>query len=294
MSAPPSLRRGATGEWVRRLQAALLDAGIDPGPMDGDFGDSTEQAVLDFQESSGLEVDGVVGPTTWDALGVAEPEDDRSLLPDETPVPSGEDWAAVDGDERMRYVMALLVEQYGYPVAGAAGIVGNLWAESGILPQRIEGSSAATPMRARDFGGDKVDFTAEEIMTRDRSAGLGPALPGVGLAQWTSSGRRAGLFQHFYQGQVLGADVLFNMEAQVDYLVQEMQSSYARVHEVLNNPGVHVDDASDEVVYSFEVPGSILEGGMKLPRTDPRVQQTFRVRRGHSQRALRIYEASQP
>jgi hypothetical protein len=294
MSARPNLRRGATGEWVQRLQEALLDAGFDPGPVDGDFGDLTEQAVLDFQESSELQVDGIVGPMVWNALGVAEPGDDSTPAPDETPAPSGEDWAAVDGDERMRYVMALLVEQYSYPVDGAAGIVGNLWAESGVRPQRIEGSSAATPMRARDFAGDTVDFTAEETMNRDRSAGLGPALPGVGLAQWTSSRRRAGLFRHSYRGQVLGADVLFSMEAQVDYLVQEMQSSYARVHEVLTAPGVSVDDASDEVVYSFEVPGSVLEGGAKLPRTDPRVQQTFQARRGHSQRALRIYEASQP
>lgn len=292
MSARPVLRRGASGEWVRRLQEALLDAGFDPGSVDGDFGGLTEQALLDFQESSGLDVDGVVGPMTWDALGVAEPDDVPSPAPDGTPVPSGADWAAVDGDERMRYVMALLVEHHGYPVHGAAGIVGNLWAESGVIPQRIEGSSSATPMRARDFAGDTVDFTAEEIMKRDRSSGLGPALPGVGLAQWTSSGRRAGLFRHSYEGQVLGADVLFSMEAQVDYLAQEMRSSYSRVHQVLTDPGVDADEASDEVVYGFEVPGSILEGGAKLPRTDPRVQQTFRVRRGHSQRALRIYEAS--
>ena len=292
MSARPSLRRGDAGEWVRRLQEVLADEGFDPGPVDGDFGDTTEQAVFAFQESRGLRMDGVVGPSTWDALGVTEPADDPSDVPDETPVPPGKDWVVVDGDERMRYVMALLVEQYGYPVDGAAGIVGNLWAESGVLPQRIEGSSSATPMRARDFAGDTVEFTAEEIMTRDRPAGRGPALPGVGLAQWTSSGRRAGLFGHSYQGQVLGADVLFSMEAQVDYLAAEMQSSYARVHKVLTDPDVNADDASDEIVYNFEVPGSVLEGGVKLPRTDPRVQQTFQVRRKNSQRALKIYQAS--
>lgn len=294
MSARPVLRRGHIGGWVRRLQEALLEAGFDPGQVDENFGGITEQAVLDFQESSGLEVDGVVGPMTWDALGVAESEDDPHPGPDDTPAPSVEDWVAVDGDERMRSVMSLLVEQYGFPANGAAGIVGNLWAESGVLPHRIEGSSSATPMRARDFAGNTVDFTAEEIRDRDRSAELGPALPGVGLAQWTSSGRRAGLFEHSYGGQVLGANVLFSVEAQVDYLVQEMQSSYVRVHQVLNDPDVTVDDASDEVVYSFEVPGSVLEGGTKLPRTDQRVQQTFEARRAHSQRAREAFAANQP
>ena len=53
-----------------------------------------------------------------------------------------------------------------------------------------------------------------------------------------------------------------------------------------------VDDASDEVVYNFEVPGSILAGGAKLPRTDPRVQATFQQRRNHSQRASSVYQLS--
>ena len=49
---------------------------------------------------------------------------------------------------RVLRVMHLLVHRYGFPVNGAAGIVGNLVAESGVLPNRIEGSRTATPMRA--------------------------------------------------------------------------------------------------------------------------------------------------
>lgn len=72
-----------------------------------------------------------------------------------------------------------------------------------------------------------------------------------------------------------------------------MQTSYARVNAAaLTDPQVSVDVASDEVVYNFEVPGSILQGGAKLPRTDPRVQQTFQVRRRHSQRASSTYQLS--
>jgi hypothetical protein len=275
MDARPTLRRGDIGEWVRLLQEALIAGGVDPGAVDGDFGVLTERAVLEFQAGRGLEVDGVVGPMTWNALGVPEP--------------ARVDWTAVDGDERMRSVMALLVEEHGYPVDGAAGIVGNLWAESGVLPPRIEGSSSATPMRARDFAGHIVDFTAEQIMNRDRSGRIGPARPGVGLAQWTSAGRRSGLFRHAFRGTVLGAEILFSMQAQVDYLVHEMPD-FARVDRVLRDPQVSVDDASDEVVYNFEVPGSILAGGAKLPRTDPRVQATFQQRRIHSQRASSVYQ----
>lgn len=46
-------------------------AGHDPGPVDGAFGPRTELAVLSFQESHGLRVDGIVGPQTLAALGLA-------------------------------------------------------------------------------------------------------------------------------------------------------------------------------------------------------------------------------
>jgi hypothetical protein len=49
---------------------------------------------------------------------------------------------------RVLQVMDLLVRRYGYPVNGAAGLVGNLIAESEVLPNRIEGSAIGTPMRA--------------------------------------------------------------------------------------------------------------------------------------------------
>lgn len=36
--------------------------------VDGDYGPSTERAVLSFQSNNGLVVDGGVGPQTWGAL----------------------------------------------------------------------------------------------------------------------------------------------------------------------------------------------------------------------------------
>src|SRR3546814_16509307 len=56
------------------------------------------------------------------------------------------------------------------------------------------------------------------------------------------------------------------MDAHVDYLVQEMQGNYSRVYNFISNAGVSLNDASDEVVYRFEVHGSVLGGGGLLPR----------------------------
>ena len=51
------------------IQAALKNAGFDPGKVDGKMGPRTRQAIKDFQKSKGLVPDGVVGPKTWNLLG---------------------------------------------------------------------------------------------------------------------------------------------------------------------------------------------------------------------------------
>ncbi|MCU0701211.1 MAG: peptidoglycan-binding protein [Myxococcaceae bacterium] len=63
-----SLERGAEGEKVRQMQDQLKRAGFDPGPVDGKFGPRTEKAVERFQRARGLEVDGIAGRKTFDAL----------------------------------------------------------------------------------------------------------------------------------------------------------------------------------------------------------------------------------
>jgi putative chitinase len=56
------LKKGSTGENVKRLQAELgLDA-------DGVFGSGTEAAVKKWQAANGLAADGIVGPKTFAKL----------------------------------------------------------------------------------------------------------------------------------------------------------------------------------------------------------------------------------
>jgi peptidoglycan hydrolase-like protein with peptidoglycan-binding domain len=50
---------------VRVLQRRLMLAGDSPGPIDGRYGPLTRNAVMLFQASRGLAVDGIVGPQTW-------------------------------------------------------------------------------------------------------------------------------------------------------------------------------------------------------------------------------------
>ena len=55
----PTLRRGAQGDLVKRVQSKVGVA------VDGDFGPGTEAAVRRFQDARGMVPDGIVGPKTW-------------------------------------------------------------------------------------------------------------------------------------------------------------------------------------------------------------------------------------
>lgn len=70
------LRNGMDGEDVKELQTCLIGLDYDCGAWgaDGEFGDSTQQAVERFQTAHGCMVDGEVGPETLAALEKAMEE----------------------------------------------------------------------------------------------------------------------------------------------------------------------------------------------------------------------------
>ena len=64
-----NLYRGCRGEDVKWLQYVLNQQGASPVlVVDGDFGYNTRNAVIAYQRSHGLYVDGVVGPNTMRVL----------------------------------------------------------------------------------------------------------------------------------------------------------------------------------------------------------------------------------
>ncbi len=69
------LRYGSQGPLVEEVQEALARRGFYEGRVDGDFGPRTMRCVLEFQTTAfGPDADdGVVGPITAAALGVAWP-----------------------------------------------------------------------------------------------------------------------------------------------------------------------------------------------------------------------------
>lgn len=65
--APSSLKQGTHNEAVRNLQQSLAKQGYNV-KIDGYFGPGTKTAVEAYQRAHGLQVDGIVGPTTLQQL----------------------------------------------------------------------------------------------------------------------------------------------------------------------------------------------------------------------------------
>ena len=66
----PIVSCGDTGEYVTLMQQRLIAKGYSCGRWgaDGDYGDGTKAALLQFQRKAGLDADGVCGAQSWTKL----------------------------------------------------------------------------------------------------------------------------------------------------------------------------------------------------------------------------------
>ena len=66
----PVLKIGSRGAYVLAWQKFLNQNGYPCGAEDSIFGPNVKKAVMDWQFSHGLEVDGIIGRNTWASIGV--------------------------------------------------------------------------------------------------------------------------------------------------------------------------------------------------------------------------------
>lgn len=124
---------------------------------------------------------------------------------------------------------------------GIAGLMGNLYAESGLVPNNVQncyekklGVTDASYTAAVDSG-------AYTNFVRDAA--------GYGLAQWTYWSRKQGLLEFAKaKGKSIG-----DLETQLDFLMKELREGYKAVLKILQTAG-SVRAASDAVLLNFERP----------------------------------------
>lgn len=153
---------------------------------------------------------------------------------------------------------------YGMTPFGACGLIANLEAESdGFYPNRTE---YLCIKRLKENGVKDKDgnYYTQESYTKAIDNGeisceefLHP-LPGkqygYGLAQWTSPGRKAGLWNLAHQKGVSIADE----DMQMEYVLHELEESYGTVLNVLKT-ATSIREASDVVLKKFEIPADTSE-----------------------------------
>ena len=139
----------------------------------------------------------------------------------------------------------------GMTAEGAAGMMGNLQAESGLIPDRVE---IRCLNRYKEQGKYYTDATYTAFVdngTISKAEFLRPMGKqyGYGLAQWTSPGRKEGLYDLCKKKKVS----IGNADAQLEYLVTELKNGYQGVWKTLTTTH-DIRTASNTVLMKFEMP----------------------------------------
>lgn len=140
----------------------------------------------------------------------------------------------------------------GLAPCGVAGIMGNMNAESGMLPNRVE-TLCLKKLKEKWYDYTNETYTAAvdsgKITRKQFLNPLSGCQYGYGIVQWTSPDRKAGLYDLCKSRGVSIAD----LEAQLEWLMLELNVSYKKVLNVLKAAN-SVQEASDYVLCNFEQP----------------------------------------
>lgn len=135
---------------------------------------------------------------------------------------------------------------------GTAGLMGNLYAESLCNPVCLENLCI---QRYKERQGKIYTSAIYGALVDDGTISRNEFIRpmgyqyGWGLCQWTSPGRKGKLYDHCKVKKVSIGD----LQAQLDFLITELQQSYPSVWHMLTTTD-SISDASDAVLIKFEMP----------------------------------------
>lgn len=147
---------------------------------------------------------------------------------------------ALNGTTNEQKIWNFLIA-HGLTPCGAAGLMGNIYAESGLLPNNLQNT-----------GNTKLGMTdAQYTVAVDCGSYTNFAKDGYGygLCQWTYHTRKAALLAY---AKTAGKSV-GDLEMQLNFLLKEMGDSYKAVLAALKTTTT-VKAASDSVMVNFERP----------------------------------------
>ena len=157
--------------------------------------------------------------------------------------------AATPGEDATEKAIWDFLKSKGFNDFAAAGVMGNLFAESGLNPQNLQNTYN------KKIGKTDAQYTAE--VDNGSYTNFVHDSAGYGLAQWTYYSRKQGLLN---AARAAGVSI-GNMNMQLAYLWQELQG-YKSVMATLK-AAASVRVASDAVLTGFEKPADQSEAVQK-------------------------------
>lgn len=132
---------------------------------------------------------------------------------------------------------------------GAAGLMGNLQAESGLKPTNLQNTYENAPAKTGGVGYTDASYTA--AVDSGTYTGFVTDRAGYGIAQWTYPARKQALLNFVKTMRCSIGD----LEAQLGFLSTELAGSFPGVLAVLKS-AASVQEASNKVLLDFERPAS--------------------------------------
>lgn len=150
----------------------------------------------------------------------------------------------LEGGDDAEKIWNYLTRNAGFTKQGAAGIMGNMRAESGLQSNNLENQYN------NSTGMSDAQYTAAVDNGSYSGSKFGNDRYGYGLVQWTSEGRKPGLYKMAKERGVSIAD----LGMQLDYMTQEMESGYPNLVKLAKSPTASLYDVSTEMVKRYEIP----------------------------------------
>ena len=139
-----------------------------------------------------------------------------------------------------QHIWDVLYAKIGNPY-GVAGLMGNLYAESGLQPNNLQNSYEETLGYSDSSYTQAVDSGSYTNFTSDSA--------GYGLAQWTVEDRKTPLLAF---ANARGCSIA-DLDMQLAFLCDELETKFPGVLSALKN-AKSVREASDYVLFNFEAP----------------------------------------
>lgn len=146
------------------------------------------------------------------------------------------------------------LKKQGFSDAGAAGAMGNMFAESGLKPNNLQNSFE------KKLGHTDISYT--KAVDNGTYANFSKDGAGYGLCQWTYSTRKAALLAFAKAEKASIGDA----EMQLRFFVKELKESFSGVLSVLKT-ATTVREASDAMLLKFERPADQSEKVQKARAT---------------------------